>query len=739
MHKLLVKSLSNITGNRVAIAVRTAVLVSILAVGVVGVVQTTQVDAVQTPTDYCAQYGTGTKAIACKDGLENINNCDGYADIFDQITADICIKAAKDLKSGLIQNTPVATPSPSTSATPSSPATPSPSPSAPVSVETQNEQNAYKGAILLACAPFQDNTAAAMWCLYGGLGQNGTEYKPKDDCTTKKEIGGDALNTTACIAGSTAGKAFQTSLGKGGVGNGQGSQTDTSGLLGGLVDLFGGGSKSSGSNSTPTDSQLMNLLSQNRSISSVIDALHVLGPNAGLDTSNKGDNTYGKYINGAGKQQDIKPLNPGAHPSKAPAILFVNGGAWHMNDMTGQAVTYGTPCKNGTVGGDATAECLGGIGLGNFGRPSGGGATERGFATFDLTYRLGSSGVYYMLEDVLRGIRHVMNNAGMYDIDPNNIIIWGDSAGGSLAVRAAATGSSGAKVAVGWSAPTNAYTILFASYKAFLLGLDHSTCIPTDLAGLANTTDAFLGGSGKVAEYGKGLSGNDFSSIGFMGGTPSDNPMDILGDLLTAGQYAMTGLSNGEAITGQLLYAYNNGDPNLTSISNSGLATGVFNIATKKLVECMDNFRQLSPAIYASPDTPPTFLAGFDADDIVIPQQAYDMRDKLRSMGIRSEVLMLQGDDGADYPAFGASTNHLGYDPRFVCPTLNFIDSIVRPEKGQVNCADGINPSQYVDQNVDGMAPEMPGLFKALDLLGGGGASSGAGGLDSVFGLGISL
>lgn len=283
-----------------------------------------------------------------------------------------------------------------------------------------------------------------------------------------------------------------------------------------------------------------------------------------------------------------------------------------------------------------------------------------------------------MFEDVMRAIQHVRNNADMYDIDPNKIAIWGDSSGGSLAMRANATGKSGAKVAVGWSPPTNAYTGLFRSYKSLLIGMDHSTCAPTDIAGAANFTDLLNGGSGDIAQYDGSLANWGLGSVGEIGqNNGSFQPLDLLTQVLTAGQYAAQTSQNIESISSQL-----------ESGGIAGMSGGVINLASKKLVECLDNFNALSPALFASPDSSPAFLAGFETDDVVGPEQVYEMRDKLRSLGIRSEAMVLQGDPDAGAGPFSPTKNHLGYDPRFVCDTLNFVDEIIQTGK-HVDCANG--------------------------------------------------
>lgn len=691
MHKYGGKKINIKHSNKIFWVTRLVVVVFALAIGGLGVFQSSHAEAVQTATNYCAKYSSSSEKDACASGIRDETTCGSYSDIFGQNVADICFKAAQDKKAGLISD-----PKSSGSNSGANSSNSSGDGLFGTSAKTSKENQAYAGNLTLACSQYANDENTLKACAYGGGivegGDNSKPYKPATDCLTNKNYSSGTLLRSACLAGSNAGSSYNTSLGGGGINNNSG----TNGLLDSLTGMLGGaglgGLGSTGSTGSGTTmpgltstgaGQGLGNMTQAQALTGMIDMLHMGGPNANVDTKSKSDNNKGYYINGAGKKQPIHDLNEG-HPPKAPAILFFNGGAWHANDQTGQHVATGSPCKNQTDGDSCK----------NYGGPpAGGGANARGFATYDVTYRLGSSGVYYMLEDVLRGIRHMKQNANLYDIDPEKIVIWGDSAGGSLSMRAAATGASGAKVAVGWSAPTNAYSVLFASYKSFMIGLDHSTCIPTDLAGLANITDLFVGGSGQVAQYGQGaLTSNDFSQLGSLtgGGGGGMDPTQIIGELLTAGQYASISAMNGAAISQQVMTAYNNGNMTGDSLMASGLGGSMMNIASKKFVECLDNFKALSPAMYASPNTPPSFLAGFDTDDLVPPQQAYDMRDKLQSLGIRSDAMILQGDADAAYPAFGASDNHLGYDSRFVCATLNFVWSVIEPgDAKQVDCKTG--------------------------------------------------
>ena len=728
------------------------VLVFVAAVTVAGLGYAQYAEAAQSANAYCGQY-SGDAQTACKDGIRGAD-CSDYATIFSgQSNADSIVAACKNgataNESGLITGG-------SSSGNNSSDA---------------QDAAAYKNAIVLACSQY-DDSQQRLACLYGGLGENGDATSPLSvsDCTNSdiiKKSSNVSQNRAACNFGSTAGQTYQSL---------QNNKDSTA--------------------SNPNS--ILDQLDQANSLSEYVDVLHASGPNAGTDLSGKSDNDYASYTDGAGNKQSIKvmPCTNAGESGNCPAIIWLNGGGWHANDGTAYCLATGSSQKNCQAGSDGGGD----TGAGDKGAPAGGGANARGYTVIEVSYRLGSSGIYYMFEDVMRGIQHVINNAGMYHIDQSKIAVGGDSAGGSLAMRAIASGKSGAKVGIGWSPPTNAYTGLFRSYKSLMIGMDHSTCIPTDLAGLTNTTDLLTGGSGDVAQYGQGISSNDFSfgggasgngtgggvsgtdgltnGLGNIGSNLGTNGLDLLQSglgsgnsggsssglsglnglldsnssnlnslsdsassassivqslssgsgggtlgtitqVLSAAQYAQETGSNIETISKQLEAAYNNGDPTLDSVMGSGLPAGVFNLSAKKLIECIDNFNVMSPALFASPDSPPAFVAGFDSDDVVGPEQVYGMRDKLQSLGIESEALVIPGDTDAGNQAFGASDNHLGYDPRFVCRTINFVDHIMDPKKDadQVNCETGKKPSE--------VAKEQAGT--GGDSGGSGGSSTGSG------------
>jgi acetyl esterase/lipase len=83
------------------------------------------------------------------------------------------------------------------------------------------------------------------------------------------------------------------------------------------------------------------------------------------------------------------------------------------------------------------------------------GIAAEGFAVAAVDYRLsGEARFPAALEDVLAAVDWVRDNASVYGLDGRRVFLWGDSAGGHLALLAALTGSTltgrGVRAAVGW-------------------------------------------------------------------------------------------------------------------------------------------------------------------------------------------------------------------------------------------------------------------------------------------------
>lgn len=652
---------------------------------ILGFIFAAQSASAQTAEEYCSQYPSGSKRNACLDGTKSGFDCNDYAITFGESIAGVCRQSKKAKQDGIINGVPT---------------TPSQSPSGSGSDRCEG----LSGDLLDACTGGQENgtcnkgVAIIDLRLYNacaiGAGIPTLSSQPADQTRpspspSPSPSSGSEYESSACygLAGDlldacNGGAVYKQC-------NPQVASVDLQlyqacALGAGLPvnDNYSSNSPyPSSSPSSPFDNaqnyfQMQDQLDQADSLSQYTDVLHQSGQDADVDLGEVADNNRGSYVNGAGKQQRIDEFPCENASGSCPALIWFDGGGWHADDGVAEKIATGS---SSTTNNDPNAQ-----------PPAGGGANARGYTVFNATYRLGSDGIYYQFEDVMRAIQHIVNNADMYGIDTSRLAIGGDSAGASLAIRAAATGKTGAKAAVGWSTPTNAYTAIFKSFDTFAIGIDHSTCIPTDLAGLANTTDLLAGGSGNVAKEGEGISSNDFSNLGItqseyglgfdQGSIGSAGIGGTVTDLLSAVTYTASTASSLESISSQL-----------QSGSTSGLAGGLVNLSSKKLIECIDNLNSASPALFASPETPPTFLAGYTTDDLIDPSQAYEMRDKLRGLGVRSEVLLLEGDTSQAQNPLGATPgNHLDYHPIFVCPTFQFLDEILRPDNGIVNCETGV-------------------------------------------------
>lgn len=428
------------------------------------------------------------------------------------------------------------------------------------------------------------------------------------------------------------------------------------------------------------------------------------------------ESSIDSYTDNAGGKQQMRVTH--APGERRPAIVFVHGGGWFSDGRT-----WGPDFQNR--------------------------AANWGYSSFRIKYRLMPGGIIEQLEDVKRAVRHIRNNADKYNIDPNRIAIWGDSAGGSLSMRAAATGTAGLAAAVGWSAPTNAFRDMFNSPEGFADGAFHSRCfgeyfppITTDIINFVDgNTDAILrlasnqplsieeslklldeslriidltldqlpstGGkleksqSNLVTVNTNVLNGKDHKNSRFQNLSneeiqkrlsqlqaeelekiavamyefhrSSDTVSADNARLVTTIGIVQMGLNEISAAQSRVVQKKaNSGSPDQPGLITRGtnrdqVSINSHQLSADKIATCIDDFVQLSPALFASPRTPPTFLTVASNERLVNAQDAYQMRDKLRSMGIRSEALVLPGD------------RHMGYDERAEVPSFEFLNSILRP------------------------------------------------------------
>jgi len=130
-----------------------------------------------------------------------------------------------------------------------------------------------------------------------------------------------------------------------------------------------------------------------------------------LDTSNiKTKYTDIAYGNLSEAQKlDIYLPNEGEGPF--PVIIAIHGGGFMQGDKTGKDLT----------------SMLEGV--------------NRGYAVVPVNYRLSGEAVFpAAISDVKAAIRYIKANAEKYNLDPGNIVAWGNSAGGNLASLVGTTG-----------------------------------------------------------------------------------------------------------------------------------------------------------------------------------------------------------------------------------------------------------------------------------------------------------
>jgi len=126
-----------------------------------------------------------------------------------------------------------------------------------------------------------------------------------------------------------------------------------------------------------------------------------------------------KHVSGKSLMLDIYRPTGEFSGQKSPAIVYIHGGGW----------IYGS--KNG-----AEFKAL---------KPYFDSLRERGFTVVSINYRLASSGGIFPapVEDCKDALRWLSQNSDKYDINENNIGLWGSSSGAHLAMMCAYSPESG--------------------------------------------------------------------------------------------------------------------------------------------------------------------------------------------------------------------------------------------------------------------------------------------------------
>lgn len=142
-----------------------------------------------------------------------------------------------------------------------------------------------------------------------------------------------------------------------------------------------------------------------------------------------------------------RPRDAGPHP----AVVLIHGGSWDSGDRR----TLGPLARN---------------------------LAERGFVAFAIEYRLaGEARFPAAVEDARAAVRWVGQNARRFGGDPGAIGVFGPSAGGHLALMAAALDPDLVRACATWAAPTD-----------FVRGMTEGDRVPRESRRVA---EQFLGGS----------------------------------------------------------------------------------------------------------------------------------------------------------------------------------------------------------------------------------------------------
>lgn len=624
--------------------------------------------------------------------------------------------------------------------------------------------------------------------------------------------------------------------GSGSGGTGGGGSEDSGGSTGGSQDSGGssgsggstGGSGSGGSTGGREVPDSPHYRPENK-------GLGMNGPDSSLPNAPVGF-SEAFYTNGNGDKMKITVHRPDNHSSR-PGIVFVHGGGWRADGGTWNTdfMTQDDPR----------------------------GPAQNGYVSFRIQYRLMPNGLYYIYHDVRNALEYVQNNAAKFGLDPNRVAMWGDSAGGSLTARVAASGNSGLAAAVTMSGPMNAFRDMTWSIPTLAIGLDHTTCIDTGFTsgfgainnyiGLGTTPEAIISSiqnmspmeqlqlagqvaadiqgieqgfknydwEGELAQWGINADdiaeyttkvpiastemetiqqtytvdkltaetssdlnspsqklrgeltsvvqsfGNDLIGMSSPVGGIANSINNLVNSIPTsAGQLdaataqsvvsevnnitaelnrmttelenpngngpsaglrgIVTDMQNNRAVNPEhfrsvanlqgsngslqliaasslpaeqkqaLGYAsvaleviaeHGNQDSSFNQVASAvvnssdvgslianlaGVAAGHMQnshaaVLTSKLGKCLDDAIQLTPAIFASPSTPPMFMANAQSEILVPPYDATEMQSKLRSFGTRAESFIIPGD------------LHMGYDARAIDPAFNFLNGVLHP------------------------------------------------------------
>lgn len=134
----------------------------------------------------------------------------------------------------------------------------------------------------------------------------------------------------------------------------------------------------------------------------------------------------------------FRPLTLDLHRPEAagaPVVVFVHGGGWRLGSRRAFGPNFTT--------------------AGSFGR-----IVEAGFAVVSVDYRLSGEAKFpAQVDDVRSAIAWVREHGAAYSIDASRIVLWGESAGATIAALIALEPEAGFVGVVDWYGPTDLFAM----------------------------------------------------------------------------------------------------------------------------------------------------------------------------------------------------------------------------------------------------------------------------------------
>ncbi|QHC00367.1 alpha/beta hydrolase fold domain-containing protein [Epidermidibacterium keratini] len=191
-------------------------------------------------------------------------------------------------------------------------------------------------------------------------------------------------------------------------------------------------------------------------------------------------------------RQQLDLYVPDDDEKSHPVAIYLHGGGWQLGD---KAAVNDTAVANIKEFRDALLDA--------------------GYAVAAVNYRLTDEAIWpAQIQDVKSAVRYLRANAGKYNLDPERVVVWGESAGGHLAQMMAVTnGDPTMEGTVGQTGESSDVSAAISYY-----GISDLVTTATDVMGCSQT-------------------GGEVGQSKLVGGSPSVEPAKTLATLASPINY----------------------------------------------------------------------------------------------------------------------------------------------------------------------------------------------------------